>query len=448
MTFGMGSRYCLGESEMESKPQTPDQISDAAQHVYDNLFTTAGGDDLNGDLGGPDHDIVATYRDWYRAASRRQIEITYDKPHTGKLLGYFLPHVAKTNKTAIVIHGITSSSQNTGPWARAFYDMGFNIFTPDLRGHGANEAYSSDRTMGIYDSHDMVLWAKKIIELTSSDAQIVMMGYSLGASVGLQAVSYTQDLPSNVVALVEDSGFPDLSEMIIAAIISSYPGLESSVLQVLAGVDKILFDRQQAHLFDGITIGAIERARVPLLVIYGTADTLVYPENSKLIYDIYPGKPKAIHEVPGAGHPQCIAYGYAEYRDQIGQFLSLCDVVPGEFRISPDCDGIPSYSQQAPSLLTLTLPSGWQFPAAVTALICEEQGVTGVFDSGTPLQIIQLRQTRSAGSTQTGTGIIPKVRLSGSGSFSILFTTSVAGPGGNGSSTQQSISAIRSFKAP
>jgi pimeloyl-ACP methyl ester carboxylesterase len=431
---------------MESKQQIPDEIGDAAARIYDEFFTTGGGDDLNGTLEGPDKAIISTYLDWYRKANRRRIEITYDKPKTGKLVGYFLPHAARTKRTAIVIHGLSSRSDNTGPWARAFYDMGFNIFTPDLRGHGANEASSSDRTMGIYDSHDMSLWCRKIIELTGDDAEIVFMGYSLGASIALQAISYAGELQDNVVAVIEDSGFPDLSEIIIAAIIRSYPSLEGSVLQVLSELDKILFGRQRAHLVDGITIIAVERGRLPLLVIFGSDDLFVFPENSKLINDIYLGKPKEVYEVAGANHPQCIAYGYANYRKHVREFLSQCDVLPGGFTVSPDCDGIPSYSERRPSLLTLELSAEWEFPSAVTALICEQQGVTGVFDNGTPLQVIPIRETPSNGSGRTGTAIIPRVTLSGSGSFSILFTTSVTRPGAGGSLVHKDIVAIRSFR--
>ena len=109
-----------------------DVNSDAAS-VYANLFTTAGGDDTVGALSGPDAQLCAQYRDWYRSQPVQSLQISYNIPSSNKSMGYYLPHPSPTKRTAIVIHGITSSWRNTGPWVRVFYDLGFNILTPNLR---------------------------------------------------------------------------------------------------------------------------------------------------------------------------------------------------------------------------------------------------------------------------------------------------------------------------
>lgn len=299
-----------------------DASSDAAA-IYATLFTSAGGDDKDGDLHGKDAGLCAQYRDWYRNLINQlqPISITYDKPSPGKSLGYFVRNPSQTKRTALIIHGITSSSQNTGPWVRLFYDLGFNILTPDLRGHGLNEAPPptiTDRNMGIYDSLDMLAWINKILEIVGNDAQIVLMGYSLGAAVALQTNSYTDKLPPNVKAVVEDSGFRSLPEMVAADIVNS--GYE--LVGTYSGVDALLSTNQQADIANGISWASIQAGRLPLLVIYGDADTVVFPTVSEWIGANYGGAPIVIHKVPGATHPNCIAFDYQGYKSQVQQFLT------------------------------------------------------------------------------------------------------------------------------
>src|SRR5699024_5773443 len=53
------------------------------------------------------------------------------------LKGYYLPAEKETNKTVVFAHGYLGNAFDMGLFGEYYYEeLGYNIFTPDLRGHG------------------------------------------------------------------------------------------------------------------------------------------------------------------------------------------------------------------------------------------------------------------------------------------------------------------------
>lgn len=46
-----------------------------------------------------------------------------------------------SSKRMIVVHGYTSKADDMTRWIRTFYDEGYNVLAPDLRGHGESEGH-------------------------------------------------------------------------------------------------------------------------------------------------------------------------------------------------------------------------------------------------------------------------------------------------------------------
>jgi len=90
-------------------------------------------------------------------------------------------------------------------YIKKFYDMGYNVFAPDLIAHGKSEGKSI--SMGGYDSTDLVGWVKKISE-DSGNADIALFGISMGAATVMNSLG--KNLPSNVKVFIEDSGYVNL----------------------------------------------------------------------------------------------------------------------------------------------------------------------------------------------------------------------------------------------
>ena len=56
-----------------------------------------------------------------------------------KLHNFLIKNENKSNKWVIAVHGYTSQGTYMASYAQNFYDMGYNIIIPDLRGHGKSE---------------------------------------------------------------------------------------------------------------------------------------------------------------------------------------------------------------------------------------------------------------------------------------------------------------------
>lgn len=85
------------------------------------------------------------------------------------------------------------------PYARKFYDMGYNIILPDLRGNGLSEGDYIG--MGWDERFDIIDLIQYIVD-DNENLQIILFGVSMGASTVMYVSG--EELPSNVKAIIED----------------------------------------------------------------------------------------------------------------------------------------------------------------------------------------------------------------------------------------------------
>ena len=78
-----------------------------------------------------------------------------------KLHSYQVKNENKSNKWAIVVHGYTSEGKKVSSYAKKYYDMGYNVLIPDLRGHGLSEGdyigMGWDDRLDIISSHSDIV---------------------------------------------------------------------------------------------------------------------------------------------------------------------------------------------------------------------------------------------------------------------------------------------------
>ncbi len=115
---------------------------------------------------------------------------------------HFFPK-APSERWVILVHGYGCTQENSWYLATHFLSLGYNVLTPDLRASGDSEGRYL--TMGYREGDDIVRWAQRIVREDGS-AKIVLAGVSMGAATVMMA-SAADDLPKNVVAWVEDSGY-------------------------------------------------------------------------------------------------------------------------------------------------------------------------------------------------------------------------------------------------
>ncbi len=214
---------------------------------------------------------------------------------------------------AISCHGFTGDPSQNNIYARRFYEMGYNVLLPYLRGHGKSEHYYC--TMGWLDRLDILDWIHFIIE-KDSEAKIILHGASMGAATVMNATG--ENLPDNVICCIEDCGFSSLREQ-YGIMLQSQTKIPSEFLIKIANPimkSKLGFDINEASPL--IQVG---KSKTPTLFIHGDNDGTV---PVRMVYSLYQNAacPKEQLIVEGATHAAA-GYLYPEiYWDAITAFIN------------------------------------------------------------------------------------------------------------------------------
>ena len=184
-----------------------------------------------------------------------------------KLHGYEVKNETKTNKWAIVVHGYTSEGELVSSKAKHFYEMGYNILVPDLRGHGKSEGDYIG--MGWDDRLDIIDWINNILEDNPS-SEIILHGTSMGAATVLSTSG--ENLPNNVKAIIADCGYTSVWNEFTYQLkalfnLPAFPvmNLSNMVTMVKAGYS----------LKDASPIEQVAKSKTPILYIHGDKDDFV-----------------------------------------------------------------------------------------------------------------------------------------------------------------------------
>lgn len=246
--------------------------------------------------------------DWFENSK----EETTMKSVTGNnLVGYkFVNSDAK--KWIFVVHGYTSSSKKMANYIKKFYDMGYNVFAPDLIAHGKSEGKTI--SMGGFDSDDLVNWVKKISE-ENGNADTVLFGISMGAATVMNAVG--KDLPSNVKAFIEDSGYVNLKVEFTYQLKKLFNLPSFPVIPAANTMTKI----RGGYFFGDVdATEGLKKTKLPALVLHGEEDGFVPIEHGKEAYELITSK-KEFHSFPGAKHVKAERIYREQYWNIIKEFL-------------------------------------------------------------------------------------------------------------------------------
>lgn len=193
----------------------------------------------------------------------------------------------ESNNWVILVHGYQSSHESVEDLAYEYYIRGYNIITPDLRAHGNSEGEYI--TMGLHDATDIIMWSDYIIGL-NPNANIILHGESMGAATVMIAAGH-KDLPSNVIAIIEDCGYTDGYQMMLEQLeyrfnLPSFPIMNFANLMssIRAGYD----------MKDANPLKSLETASVPILFMHGLQDIFVKPYMHTILYDSYSGPKDSI----------------------------------------------------------------------------------------------------------------------------------------------------------
>lgn len=210
-----------------------------------------------------------------------------------KLHGYMYSNPEQGHKWAIVAHGYSGNSKQMTRYVRNFFEGGYHVLAPDLRGHGASEGHYIG--MGWHDRLDLLNWIDYIIE-QDPHAEILLFGISMGGATVMMAAG--EELPPNIKVIVEDCGYSTVLDVFTYQLKDLFGLPPFPVINAANTVTKI---RAGYDIKEASAIAQVTKSQTPILFIHGDADTFVPFEMLEEVYQAAPvEKEKLI--IPGAGH--------------------------------------------------------------------------------------------------------------------------------------------------
>ncbi len=199
-----------------------------------------------------------------------------------------------SHRWVLVVHGYGLTQAHAWSYADAYLRHGYHVLTPDMRASG--ESDGKYLTMGAKEARDIADWTRKIVA-ADPDARIVLHGVSMGAAAVMLATN--EKLPSNVVAIVEDSGYSDVYELFALELdkllaLPAFPLLDAAEL--------ICESRAGFSFHAACPVEAVRRSRLPILFVHGFADRLVPFAMMQTLYDASPSPAKEKLIVEKIGH--------------------------------------------------------------------------------------------------------------------------------------------------
>lgn len=230
-----------------------------------------------------------------------------------KLHNYIIKNENKSNKWIIAVHGYTSNGKYMASYAQKFYEMGYNIIIPDLRGHGKSEGNYIG--MGWHERLDIIDLANYIAN-NFKESQIVLFGVSMGAATVMSASG--EELPRNVKAVIEDCGYTSTWNQFAYQLKSLFKLPAFPLMHIASIICKL---RAGYFISEASPIKQIKKSKTPTFFIHGDKDGFVPFFMLDELYNASPvEKEKLI--IPCAKHAKASYVNPELYWETIETFLN------------------------------------------------------------------------------------------------------------------------------
>jgi alpha-beta hydrolase superfamily lysophospholipase len=269
--------------------------------------------------------VIRPRRDWHpddweaATASVPDLEhVRFTNSQGNRLAGWYAPP-EPGGAMAIVCHGFGTNrleGLDLLPWLR---ENGHGVLFFDFQAHGESDGRYT--TVGLREVDDLLCAVRYVQGRLGDAVQIVVVGFSMGASIAIMAAA---QCPA-IRAVIADSAFATLHSAI------------SRSFRKFFRLPPRLFARPTiwfAERFTGGRVGSVAPiasvaaiAPRPLLLIQGTGDAVVDPEDCVLLYAAA-GEPKSVWRVDGAGHVGVRSLYRDEYYRRIKECLAQVLATP------------------------------------------------------------------------------------------------------------------------
>jgi pimeloyl-ACP methyl ester carboxylesterase len=177
--------------------------------------------------------------------------------------------------TIIFVHGLGSNraGDEALDLASRLASKGYNSLLFDLRGHGM----SDDKTIsgGFFEQHDLIGAVDFLTGIGIPESNIAVIGFSMGAAAAILALSKEP----NITALVVDSTYSDISDLITQEV-SRKTALPDWLVPVFIPGTKLAADLiYKIKIVELVPRDAVTKIDYPILIIHGKSDDRIPVEH-------------------------------------------------------------------------------------------------------------------------------------------------------------------------
>ncbi|WP_337020344.1 alpha/beta hydrolase [Oceanobacillus massiliensis] len=255
--------------------------------------------------------LEGDWRDWSAA---QDFELWEMESFDGlNLKGDYLEAEEPTNKVVVFAHGYLGRANDMSLFGQYYYEeLGYNMFTADLRGHGQSEGDYIG--FGWHDRLDYVDWIERIVK-QNPDAEIILHGVSMGAATVLMASG--EELPENVKAIVADSPYSGVYELFSYQLDRMF---HLPAVPILPTTGMVTNFRAGYTLKEASAMDQVSKTDIPILYIHGDGDTFVPTSMAKELYENTKSDAELVI-FEGANHGESFVKDKAKYIKNLNAFL-------------------------------------------------------------------------------------------------------------------------------
>lgn len=238
---------------------------------------------------------------WIRSADGLKLHATYF-PGEG------------TKRIVIGFHGYTSMGMSDYIGLSNYYlRRGYAMLLVDERAHGESEGTYIG--FGCLDRMDALKWIQYIESKLGNTCEIWLHGTSMGGATVLMASALI--LPPSVKGIISDCAFTSAWDVFEHVLKSQY---HLPAFPILSISDQKVKKKAGYSLKECSSAETVKKAKIPILLIHGDADTFV---PCSMCHEIYMAcaSEKEMMIVNGAGHCESFYKDPERYQEKLTAFL-------------------------------------------------------------------------------------------------------------------------------
>lgn len=216
-------------------------------------------------------------------------------------------------KIVICFHGYTSECMKDYIGLSGYYlERGYSMLLVDERAHGQSEGTYIG--FGCKDRWDALKWIEWVIQTCGEQVQILLHGTSMGGATVLMTSGLS--LPGQVKGIISDCAFTSPKYVFTHVLHSMYHLPAFPLIPITDWINK----KRAGYGMDECNAAReVRKAKVPILMIHGKADTFVPVSMCQEIYDNC-ASPKKLLVVPGAAHAESYYKDTESYEKALDEF--------------------------------------------------------------------------------------------------------------------------------